>query len=177
MSSPALAHPAVRTATVASASGQVVVGISDLKVVDDPNAMLVTHSLGSCIGVAAHCPRSRVTALLHFQLPEARMDPQRAVEHPLMFCDTGLDTMLRDMAAKGADVRRLIVRLAGGAKMFESGTLDIGRRNHQAARKQLWKHGLFVAAEDCGGNKARTLYLRAADGAVRLRINGQVVAL
>ncbi len=61
--------------------------------------------------------------------------------------------------------------------MLAASTFDIGKRNHLAIRKSLWKHGLFIAAEDCGGNAARTLYLRCSDGAVRLRISGKIVPL
>ncbi len=162
---------------VGAVSGQLVVGISDMKATTDVKSMLVTHSLGSCVAIAAWCPKTRASGLLHFQLPEARMDAARAAAHPLMFCDTGLTRLLAEMAMLGADIRGLKVKLAGGAKMLQHGTLDIGNRNHQAARKQLWKHGLFVAAEDCGGSTARTLYLRGADGAVRLRIAGKVTEL
>lgn len=161
----------------ASVSRQVSVGISDAAVSADPSVVLVTHSLGSCIGIACHDPAKRVSGLLHFQLPESTMDPARAAQTPLMFCDTGLDWLLAEMRRQGASTSRLQVRLAGGAKMLAASAFDIGRRNHAAARKQLWKHGLLVAAEHCGGTVARTLYLRGADGAVRLRAGGQVIEL
>ncbi|MEM7806762.1 MAG: chemotaxis protein CheD [Planctomycetota bacterium] len=166
-------QPASNSAT----AGQIVVGISDFKTTGDARAMLVTHSLGSCIGVAAHCPARKISGLLHFQLPEAAMDASRAQNEPAMFADTGLDALIQAMQRRGADTKRLQIRLAGGAKMLSTSTFDIGKRNHLAIRKALWKHGLFVAAENCGGSSARTLYMRCSDGAVRLRMDGKVVAL
>lgn len=152
-------------------------GISDLKVVADPAVMLVTHSLGSCVAVTAWCPRTKVSGMLHFQLPEASMDPRRADQSPLMFGDSGIERLVAEVARLGGDARRLEIKLAGGAKMLSVGSFDIGHRNHLSARKQVWKHGLFVAAEDCGGTNARTLYLRCSDGAARLRVNGAVKPL
>ncbi len=153
------------------------VGISEARIVNDPSAMLVTHSLGSCVAISVWCPVTKVSGLLHYQLPDSEMDLKRAGQNPLMFCDTGLRHLLDKVAKLGGQTKRLEIKLAGGAKMLQVGTFDIGHRNHLAARKQIWKHGLFVKAEDCGGTAPRTLYLRASDGAVRLRINGKVRAL
>jgi chemotaxis protein CheD len=47
------------------------VGVSDMKVSDDPEAVLVTYSLGSCIGIAIYDAVVRVGGLLHFMLPES----------------------------------------------------------------------------------------------------------
>jgi chemotaxis protein CheD len=158
----------------------VTVSISDARIIGGragPGDVLVTHSLGSCIGVAVHDPVAKIAGLLHFQLPESKMDPKRAAAAPLMFGDTGIDWLLQEIVRQGGSTKRLTVKLAGGASMLTASKLDIGRRNHALARRHLWKHGLFVAAEDCGGSNARTLYLRREDGAVRLRVDGRVTTL
>ena len=156
---------------------QLVVGISDAKVSNERESVLVTHSLGSCIGVACHDPVAGVAGLLHFQLPDSTLDDARAAAQPLMFCDTGIAWLVNEMKKLGAKPSRTKVKLAGGAKMLATSAFDIGRRNHAAARKQIWKQGLLIAAEECGGTSARTLYLRVSDGAVRLRVGSQVVEL
>ncbi|MEM6312960.1 MAG: hypothetical protein AAF743_02685, partial [Planctomycetota bacterium] len=43
------------------------------------------------------------------------------------------------------------------------------RRNHTAIRKALWKHGLMVDSEDCGGSVPRTMYVNVTDGRVMLK--------
>ena len=43
----------------------VIVGVADMKVSRDPRVILVTHSLGSCIGVAVYDPVVKVGGLLH----------------------------------------------------------------------------------------------------------------
>ncbi|MDB5294045.1 MAG: Chemotaxis protein CheD [Phycisphaerales bacterium] len=149
---------------------QTIVDISDAKVSADPADTLVTYSLGSCIGVAVYDPAARVAGLLHCQLPTGTMDPAKAAGRPAMYADTGLAHLMKLMAARGASPRRLQVRLAGGAQMFDDGgVFSIGKRNHAAVRKALWQHGLMVAAEAVGGSSPRTMYVGVADGQVSLR--------
>jgi chemotaxis protein CheD len=149
---------------------QLTVNISDAKVSRNAGDTLVTYSLGSCIGVTLCDPTIPVAGLLHFQLPSSTMDPERAKRQPHLFGDSGLQSLLAMMEAAGANKKRLKVKLAGGAKMFEdSGTFDIGKRNHTAIRKALWQAGLFVDKEDVGGSSPRTVYVSVADGRVTLK--------
>ncbi|MEM6314949.1 MAG: chemotaxis protein CheD, partial [Planctomycetota bacterium] len=149
---------------------QLTVNISDFKVSKNPGDVLVTYSLGSCIGVAIADPQATVAGLLHFQLPDGKMDAERSARQPAMFADSGLDALIAAMLELGADKRRLRVKIAGGAKMLAgSETFDIGRRNHTAIRKALWKHGLMVDSEDCGGSVPRTMYVNVTDGRVMLK--------
>lgn len=53
----------------------IVVGVSDMKVSKDPDSVLVTYSLGSCIGVAIWDRMAHVGGMLHFMLPESFLDP------------------------------------------------------------------------------------------------------
>jgi len=158
---------------------QQTVSISDAKVSNSASDVLVTYSLGSCIGVAVWDPMIPCAGLLHFQLPTGTLDPERARSKPLMFGDTGLAWLITEMEKKGANRKRLKVKLAGGAKMFEdkSSTFDIGKRNHTSIRKALWQLGLFVSAEEIGGNIPRTVYQNVTDGKTILKRSGETVEL
>src|SRR5450432_947057 len=147
-----------------------IVQISDARVSNDPQVILATHSLGSCIGVAAYDPVMRIGGMLHYQLPESEIDSRRARNVPAMYADTGITLLLHQMAALGAEKRRLKIKLAGGAHMLTGpDTFDIGRRNHTAVRKFLWQQGILIQAEEVGGNATRHLYLRISDGAVQIK--------
>jgi len=52
----------------------IIVGVADMKVSDDRGSILITHSLGSCIGVAIYDPVVKVGGLLHYMLPESSLD-------------------------------------------------------------------------------------------------------
>jgi chemotaxis protein CheD len=152
---------------------RVVIDISDAKVSDDPSDLLVTYSLGSCIGVCLYDPALHIGGMLHYQLPTAKMDPERARSKPFMFADTGMKRLLDQFATMGAVRKRLQVRLAGGATMATGPQgFDIGKRNYLAIRKLLWSEGMFIDTEDIGGSAARNLYLDIADGTVTVRSNG-----
>jgi chemotaxis protein CheD len=152
---------------------RIVIDISDAKVSDNTLDVLVTYSLGSCIGVCLYDPAVHVGGMLHYQLPTAKMDAERARSKPFMFADTGMKLLLDRLLTMGANKKRLHVRLAGGATMATGPQgFDIGKRNYLAIRKILWSEAMFIDAEDIGGGVARSLYMDMADGTVTVRSNG-----
>jgi chemotaxis protein CheD len=48
---------------------KVIIGISDANVSNDPQDILETLSLGSCIGVCLYDPTTTMGGMLHYQLP------------------------------------------------------------------------------------------------------------
>jgi chemotaxis protein CheD len=152
---------------------RLIVNVSDGRVSNDPVDVLATYSLGSCIGVCLYDPVAHIGGMLHYQLPSSMMDAKRARENPMMFADTGMNILMREMLALGANKERMQVKIAGGAAM-DSGPkgFDIGKRNYLAIKKILWQSSIFLDAEDVGGTSARNLYMNIADGAVTVRANG-----
>ncbi len=156
----------------------IVVNVSDARVSQDPDDVLVTHSLGSCIGVCVYDPIAHAAGMLHFQLPSSTIDAGRAQANPCMFADTGMTILLQNLAALGAQPRRMQVKLAGGAEILDDkGLFCIGKRNHTAIRKILWQRGLLLSAENVGGSEPRTLYLHVADGTTIVKSRGESAAL
>jgi chemotaxis protein CheD len=111
--------------------------------------------------------------MLHYQLPNSQMDPERAKEKPFMFADSGMKIIVDKLVSMGANKKGLQVKVAGGATM-DTGPkgFDIGKRNHLALRKVLWKNGMFIDKEDVGGGSPRNMYLDMADGTVVVRSDG-----
>ena len=147
------------------------VGIGQLAISKDPAEILVAYGLGSCIGVSCYDPQSRVSGLAHIPLPSS--DGKRA-EHrePPRFADTGLDLLMTRMAASGAVVRRLVVKIAGGAAVLGPANAEkfkIGERNAEAIKERLKRHGLTPTTTDLGGTKGRTLELHPASGKTFVR--------
>lgn len=151
----------------------ITVQVSDARISNDPNSVIVTYSLGSCIAVAVYDPNARLGGMIHFQLPESSMDPERAKRDPFMFADSGLDILFNKMVEAGGNKKKFIVKIAGGAAM-QTGPkgFDIGKRNFLAVRKIFWKHGLLIKAQEIGGSVPRNFYLRIDDGTVTVKANG-----
>ena len=151
----------------------IVVGVSDLKVSNEIDNMLVTYSLGSCIGVAIYDPIAKVAGLLHFMLPESSLDRNKAQNSPYMFADTGIPMLFKSTYEYGAQKKRMKVIVAGGSQVLDQdGYFNIGKRNYAAVRKILWKNNVMIDYEDVGGNNNRTIKMAVKDGRTTLKVSG-----
>ncbi len=56
---------------------RVVIDVSDGKISSDLSDVLVTYSLGSCIGVCMYDTDKKIGGLLHYQLPDSKMNPEQ----------------------------------------------------------------------------------------------------
>jgi chemotaxis protein CheD len=164
--------PARADAPAPALPRRIVVGIGELAVSQSPSDVIVTHALGSCIAVCLFDPVAGVAAMLHFLLPESKINEERARVQPGAFADTGIPLLFQAAYKQGLDKRRAIVKLAGGAELGEKtvGALQIGRRNALAAKNLLWRNGVLVNAEDVGGDAPRTVHLIARDGRLQIFI-------
>lgn len=150
------------------------VGISDMKTSRDPSDVIITYSLGSCIGLSLYDPVAKVGGLIHCMLPLSRIDPERARLMPQMFTDTGVPLLIGTVMEMGAEKRRLVAKVAGAGKLLESGsTFNIGERNQVVLRKVLWKNSILIAGEETGGSQARTMILQMDTGKTLLRSGGK----
>ena len=161
----------------------VVVGVADCKWSRTPGEVLITYALGSCLAVTLHDPLMPVAGMLHYMLPDSRIDRRKADRRPFMFADTGVPILVQRLCEMGGRVNRMTVRVAGGAQVLDTnGHFDIGRRNYLALREILQDAGLMIHAENVGGIASRTVSLdvitgrflwREADGGKgELMING-----
>lgn len=163
------ANPGVRMHTV---------DISDMKIARTPDEILVTYSLGSCVGLALYDKVAGVGGLIHCMLPLSKIDPDKAKLRPFMFVDTGVTRLLGDLFKLGAQRQNLVARVAGaGSPLGREETFRIGQRNYTILRKLLWKNNILIDAEDIGGAKARTMYLYMTDGLVTVKSEGKEVPL
>ncbi len=152
----------------------IAVSIADMKVSDNTDATLVTHSLGSCIGLAVYDPVAKVGGMLHYMLPESELDRSKAKNQPMMFADTAIPILFKSCYALGAIKGRMTVKVAGGSQVMDpSGMFNIGKRNYAALRKILWRNHVLIDGEDIGGTVNRTMWLDIATGEVKLKVSGE----
>ncbi|OIP50293.1 MAG: chemotaxis protein CheD [Deltaproteobacteria bacterium CG_4_10_14_3_um_filter_60_8] len=153
---------------------KVIVGISDMKVSKNPTETLITYSLGSCIGVLIYDPGVKVGGLLHYMLPDATIDKQKALDKPFMFATTGIPRLFKEAYNLGATKNRLLVKVVGGAQILDSaGVFNIGKRNYLVLREMFWKNKVMIAKEDVGGTVNRTISLDIGSGLTILKTSGQ----
>ncbi|MCB9496081.1 MAG: chemotaxis protein CheD [Fibrobacteria bacterium] len=144
---------------------RLIIGIAEMSVTDRPDDLLVTHALGSCVGITIFDPVAGVGGILHYMLPLSSLDPAKAAKNPFMFGDSGIPEFFRRAYELGATKENLRVCMAGGANVIQDAQkFDIGSRNIVIARKLFWKNAVLIAGEHVGGSAPRTLYLDMATG-------------
>ncbi len=150
-------------------STELSVGIADMVVVKSSDRQIVTHALGSCIGLTIFDPVAGVGGLLHYMLDRPRTGGLKEGQSEAMFSTTGIPALFREAYALGAKKERIIACAAGAAEMLNgAGGLKIGARNQLMLRKMFWKNGVVLAAEDTGGNDARTMRIDLGTGEVEI---------
>ena len=145
------------------------VEVGDLCVSNDPDQMLLTYALGSCLGVAVHDAQNCVGGLAHVQLPTCRnMAP--IAEGVWSYADRALPELFQRMFVMGAMKRNLRIVLVGGASVLDpTNFFQIGRKNYLMVKNLLWRSGYFIAAEAVGGTDWRTMRLDVGTGRVEVQ--------
>ena len=155
---------------------ELIVGICDLKVSNNLGDVLITYALQSCIAVTVFDPITRVGGLLHFMLPDSLLDTSKAKAMPAMFADTGITLLLKSCYAIGAEKKRMIVKVAGGASILhDTNHFQIGQKNITAMRKIFWHNSVLIDAEDTGDNYTRTVRLELSNGRCILKSSNGTV--
>ncbi len=142
--------------------------MGEIKVSKRAGEELVARGLGSCIALALIDRQSGVAGMAHIVLPES----SGSEKEPGKFADLAVPALIKQMQQAGAVTRRLDAVLAGGARMFELGEMEIGARNVAAVKSGLARAGVKVRAADTGGNQGRTLRLTVGEFAVSVKEAG-----
>ncbi|CAN5761198.1 chemoreceptor glutamine deamidase CheD [soil metagenome] len=140
--------------------------------------------LGSCVSVTLWNAARQVGAMSHFLLASRSGMPRTGpslqsylgaafpLGHTLdaRYGDEALQLMLGELARKKVDASQCQAKIFGGGDMFPnqntSGGLAIGRRNGEAARSLLQRHGIEVISESLFGEGHRQIAFDIASGHV-----------
>lgn len=150
--------------------------ISDLKVSKSKNDVLVTHSLGSCLGLTVYDPAAGVGGLIHCLLPRGKKGDPKVMAKQSMYVNTGVALLMRTIFALKARRENLILKAAGCAEMQGVGgsnMFSVGARNYAALIKLLDLNKMKLAAEDVGGSIPRTMRMDIRTGTVEIASCGK----
>lgn len=152
---------------------EIKVGIADLNIASSPDK-LITVGLGSCVGIAIYDKVTGLGGLAHIMLPDSSQFSK--ITNQVKFADLAIPMLVEDMIKKGARLRNMTAKIAGGASMFnfsdKSIIMDIGNRNGIAVKNALKILAIPILAEDVGGNKGRTLIFDTESGILSIRTVG-----
>ena len=106
-----------------------VVAVADMKIGRDAD-LIVTHALGSCLGLVVYDPVEKVGGLLHAMLPLSKINPDKAKANPYMFVDTGVPALFKALYEIGGQKSRMVIKAAGcGNPLGKNEMFKIGERN------------------------------------------------
>lgn len=150
-----------------------IVGVGDMKAGREGD-LLVTHALGSCLGLMVYDPEAKVGGLLHAMLPLSKINPKKAALNPFMFVDTGVPELFKTLYDLGGQKSRMLVKAAGcGNPIGKNELFKIGERNFVVLKKLLWKNNVLLASDDVGGSKSRTVHFKISTGQIAISRNGK----
>ncbi|MGL4368521.1 MAG: chemotaxis protein CheD [Spirochaetota bacterium] len=147
------------------------VGIADLRVAKSPDVLRTI--LGSCVGICLYDPEIKTIGLSHIMLAD-----QTTIEGaPGKYAGTAIPILIEQMVAAGADEKRIIAKIVGGAMMFKMADNslmgEIGRKNVKRVKEVLSEYSISIVAEETGGDFGRTIDFFSEDGTVRVKSLGR----
>ncbi len=150
------------------------VAMADFKIAKAPDS-LTTLGLGSCIGLTLYDPVTKIGGLVHYMLPDSTKLKNNS--NIAKFGDTGIQALYDEIIKAGANSRRLVAKIAGGARMFaisnSSAIGNVGDRNTEMAKQMLRKLNIPLKAEDTGLNYGRTVILDCETGDYTIKSVGK----
>jgi len=112
--------------------------------------------------------------MLHYMLPDSKLDSEKAKKKPYMFADTGIPRLFKELYVLGAVKGRMVVKVVGGSQIMDSdGVFNIGKRNYMILRKMFLKNKVMISKEDIGGTVNRTISLDIGTGVTTLKVSGK----
>ncbi|MDR0293585.1 MAG: chemotaxis protein CheD [Oscillospiraceae bacterium] len=145
-----------------------VVGIGGFAVSGNPDDIIKTFALSTCVGLVYYSMRKRAMGMAHIQLPVCRS--MSAGDKPSRFADAAPEFLLSEMKTRfGITPREVLISLYGGIdSKGESDCFRIGEKNLQMVKETLRKLGLVYNEVDTGGQESRTLVAYTSTGIVEV---------
>ena len=122
------------------------VGIAQIITSNQPDVMLSSPGLGSCVGLGFYDPVVKCASLVHIVLPYNTREKYNDL--PGRYVDTAIPEMLSQMEEYGSKKHNLIIKAAGGSQVLVDKDADynfkIGQRNFDAINNVLGQYNLSL---------------------------------
>lgn len=109
-----------------------IVMVGDMKI-GAGGDMIVTHALGSCLGLAAFDPAAKVGGLLHAMLPLSSINPEKAQANPAIFVDINMPVM---------NGEEMIAQMRGRSETKETPAIVVPTEGSQTRIERLQRLGV-----------------------------------
>jgi len=130
----------------------------------------VTTVLGSCVSTCLWDPVERIGGMNHFMLPGDTAHPDSPWAASARFGVYAMEVLINDMIHLGADRRRMVAKVFGGARLlagFER--LDVGAKNSEFVLEFLRVEGIRILAKDLLDVCPRKVHFFVDSGKVQVK--------
>jgi chemotaxis protein CheD len=130
----------------------------------------ITTVLGSCVSTCLWDPVERIGGMNHFMLPGDNAQAGSAWAASARFGVYAMEVLINEMIRLGADRRRLIAKVFGGAQLlagFER--LDVGAKNSEFVLEFLKVEGIRILAKDLLDVCPRKVHFFVDSGKVQVK--------
>ncbi len=144
------------------------VGLGKVEIAHAPAQL--TAILGSCVGVAIFDRQTSTATLAHVVMPHGDDQDHVVARH----AEEAVNDSIAMLEEAGCNRTNLIVKIAGGAKMFgEKELVARDEKNIATVRRAVQAANLELRAEHVGGSKGRRVTLDAQTGDFLIETPGE----
>ncbi len=150
---------------------EIIIGIGELQISNDPNSVLKTFALGSCVAIIIYDEKTKTGGMVHIALSDSKVNEEKSKIKPGYFANTAIPTLINTFkkADNSFDPSRCTTKLIGGASILnDENFFNIGKNNIESSKRILKQHGFKIMKEDVGGKISRTVSLFIEQGTVMI---------
>ena len=130
----------------------------------------ITTVLGSCVSTCLWDPVERIGGMNHFMLPGDTASPGSPWAASARFGVYAMEVVINDMIRLGADRRRLVAKVFGGAQLLAGfDRLDVGAKNSEFVLDFLKVEGIRVLGQDLLDVCPRKVHFFVDSGKVQVK--------
>lgn len=137
------------------------------------NGEAITTVLGSCVSACIRDSRTGMGGMNHFMLPLDASQGQSAWTTggtaSTRYGNVAMELLINDLLKLGARRENLEVKLAGGGRVLQAMSTDIGKRNIEFVRDYVRNENLRLIGEDLGDVYPRRVQYFPDSGRIRIK--------
>lgn len=145
----------------------IAVGLGEIAISKNPDDLLKTFALASCVGITAYSSTNHVAGMIHIVLPERPTNSDLKTP-PGYYAKTGVPLFITKLLNTGCRKSDLKLQIYGGAESRNKDSFKIGQRNLASVQEILLKLGFDFTLADVGGKISRTLIMHVSTGNVSI---------
>lgn len=146
----------------------IIVGIGEYAVSNNPGDVLKTFALASCVAVTVYSKTKKAAGMVHIALPSPPVARYKKAKSNCYYATTAIPFLFDEMHRNfGCSKHELEVNIFGGASSVRrDDVFNIGEKNVFAVKRTLTNMDVGWASSQTGGTQIRTLKMAVKTGAI-----------